>query len=274
MTEMHAYQYLMESDQETLRLGLKTDRATLEKQARWAGIRPGMRVADIGCGAGKTSFYLKKLVGPKGSVVGIDISESRISDAINNFSDNSIDFLCKDVRYPLTDIGQFDFIWVRFLLEYHRMNSTEIVRNLNAILKPGGILCLIDLDHNCLSHFEAPETLLKCLTGLMDVLVNDKNFDPYAGRKLYSYLYDLGFEAIDVNMEAHHLFFGEMNKANMFNWITKAEVAAKQSGYDFSEFKGGFDEFYAVFKDFFLNPRRFTYTPVISCRGQKPTAGR
>lgn len=274
MKDMLAYKYLMENDHESLRLRLKTDRATVEKQAKWAGIKKGMRVADIGCGAGKTSFYLKKLVGPKGQVVGIDSSEIRIRDAVNNFSGKSLEFLCKDIREPVSDIEPFDFIWVRFLLEYHRENSFEIVQNLTGMLKPGGILCLIDLDHNCLNHFEAPDALLKSLAGVMDVLVNDKNFDPYAGRKLYAYLYDLNFEAIDVDMDAHHLFFGEMNQVNMFNWIIKTEVAAKESGYDFSEFEGGFDEFYEVFKEFFLNPRRFTYTPVISCRGQKPlTAG-
>ena len=270
MTDMRAYQYLMESEQEALRLDLKTDRATLENQARWAGIRKGMHVADIGCGAGKTSFFLKKLVGPEGTVVGVDSSELRIKEAINNFSGEGVDYICRDVRDSLDDLGGFDFIWVRFLLEYYRSDSFDIVKNLTRILNPGGIICLIDLDHNCLSHFEAPEALLKSLNGLMDVLVNDKNFDPYAGRKLYSYLYDLGFEAIDMDMQAHHLFFGEMNQANTFNWITKAEVAARQSGYDFSEFNGGFDEFYDVFKQFFFDPRRFTYTPVISCRGQKP----
>ena len=270
MTDMFAYKYLMESDQEILRLKLKTDRKTIEKQAKWAGIQPGMRVADVGCGAGKTTFYLKKLLAPGGEILGIDSSDVRIKDANNNFSNDSIHFLCRDIRDPLEDIGKFDFIWVRFLLEYYRLNSFEIVQNLCNILKPGGIICLIDLDHNCLSHFEAPEVLTKSLTGLMDVLVTNKNFDPYAGRKLYSYLYDLDFEDIDVDLAAHHLFFGKLNKKNFFNWITKAKVAAKQSGYDFHEFKGGFSEFYEIFKEFLLNPRRFTYTPVISCRGRKP----
>lgn len=273
MNEMLAYQYLMESDQETLRLNLKTDQATVEKQAKWAGIRKGMRVADIGCGAGKTSYFLKNLVGAKGNVVGIDNSDIRIRDAVRNFSDDSMEFLCRDVRKPLTGIAPFDFIWVRFLLEHHRVNSFEIVKNLAGILKPGGVLCLIDLDHNCLNHFEATESLMKCLAGVMEMLTRKKNFDPYAGRKLYSYLYDLNFESIDVNINAHHLFFGEVNEVTLFNWFTKAEVAARQSGYDFNEFEGGFDEFYEVFKTFFLNPRRFTYTPVISCRGQKPLGG-
>lgn len=273
MTKMLAYKYLMESDDETLRLHLKTDKKTVEKQATWAGIHPGMRVADIGCGAGKTTFYLNQLVQPGGEVVGIDSSENRINDANNNYKSDTIKFICRDVHQPLKDIGTFDFIWVRFLLEYHRLTSLEIVKNIFNILKPGGILCLIDLDHNCLSHYGAPEALTQCLSGLMDVLETNKNFDPYAGRKLYSYLYDLDFEDIDMDLAAHHLFFGELNETNAFNWITKAKVAAKQSGYSFNEFKDGFDEFYEVFKEFFMNPRRFTYTPVISCRGKKPLNG-
>jgi cyclopropane fatty-acyl-phospholipid synthase-like methyltransferase len=35
-----------------------------------AGIRPGMRVLDLGCGAGDVSFVAAALVGPGGSVVG------------------------------------------------------------------------------------------------------------------------------------------------------------------------------------------------------------
>jgi hypothetical protein len=35
--------YLMESDEETLRLDMKTDGKTVEYQALWAGIKPGMR---------------------------------------------------------------------------------------------------------------------------------------------------------------------------------------------------------------------------------------
>jgi cyclopropane fatty-acyl-phospholipid synthase-like methyltransferase len=37
-----------------------------------AGIRPGMRVLDLGCGAGDVAFAAADLAGPDGHVVGID----------------------------------------------------------------------------------------------------------------------------------------------------------------------------------------------------------
>ena len=43
--------YLMESDHEALRLDVKTDAKAVEKQALWAGIKPGKRVAEQGRGA-------------------------------------------------------------------------------------------------------------------------------------------------------------------------------------------------------------------------------
>ena len=63
-------EYLMESDEETLRLDLKTDVRLVEKQARWAGIKPGMRIADLGCGSGKTTSVLYHLTQPGGSAIG------------------------------------------------------------------------------------------------------------------------------------------------------------------------------------------------------------
>ncbi|HMK65410.1 MAG TPA: methyltransferase type 11, partial [Thermodesulfobacteriota bacterium] len=62
--------YLMEDDEEAIRLDRKTDPSVVERQARWAGVKPGMRLADLGCGSGKTSSVLHELVQPGGEVIG------------------------------------------------------------------------------------------------------------------------------------------------------------------------------------------------------------
>jgi SAM-dependent methyltransferase len=43
--------------------------------------RPGERVLDIGCGAGETALELGRVVGPAGSVTGVDLSAPMISEA-------------------------------------------------------------------------------------------------------------------------------------------------------------------------------------------------
>jgi cyclopropane fatty-acyl-phospholipid synthase-like methyltransferase len=46
-----------------------------------AGIRPDMRVLDLGCGAGDVSFVVADLAGPQGSVVGLDSSPESLARA-------------------------------------------------------------------------------------------------------------------------------------------------------------------------------------------------
>ncbi|MBW1827718.1 MAG: class I SAM-dependent methyltransferase [Deltaproteobacteria bacterium] len=254
---MSRNEYLMENNEETHRLDVKTDGEKVENQALWAGIKPGMRVADLGFGSGKTTIYLHKLVQPKGEVVGVDIAEDRIKYAKKHYQ-------------PLEDLGLFDFIWVRFVLEYHKSKSFDIVKNISRILKPGGILCLIDLDYNCLNHFGLSKKLERTMHGLTKALEKNTDFDPYVGIKLYSFLYDLDYQDIDVSMAPHHLIFGELNEIDNYNWTKKLEVAVRKLGYEFKEYKGGYDEFFEEFKKFFSDPRRFTYTPLICCRGNKP----
>jgi SAM-dependent methyltransferase len=267
---MTQHRYLMESEEEALRLDLKTDPRTVRKQARWAGLRPGMRVGDLGCGPGKTSYYLNRMVQPGGSTLGIDISPARINHATHHYQEDGLRFALGDIRRPLAPHGPFDFIWLRFVLEHHRSSGFEIVKNIASSLTPGGILCLIDLDYNCLSHFGLSDRLERCLNGLMRHLEQRGDFDPYAGRRLYSFLYDLGFKNIRIALSAHHLLYGPIKKNDLFNWTKKVEIAAKRSGYPFREFEDGFEGFYAEFQSFFRDPRRFTYSPLFSCRGEKP----
>lgn len=262
------HRYIMENDEEARRLDLKTDEERLRRQALWAGLTPGMRVADVGCGSGKTSGFLRRLVGPGGEVVGIDASGERIAHARAAYAAPGLTFVCRDFYQPLEELGRFDFIWVRFVLEYHAEKSQEIVANLKKLLNPGGILCLVDLDHNCLSHFGIPQRLQRAMEGVMERLKTEHDFDPYAGRKLYSYLYDLGCEGIEVDLTHHHLIYGTLSEVDDYNWTRKVEVAAQSSGYRFEEYDLGYEGFRSEFRAFFSDPRRFSYTPLICCAGR------
>src|SRR5215471_1632117 len=46
-----------------------------------AGIAPGMKVLDVGCGAGDVALLAGEMVGPSGSVVAIDVDENALAKA-------------------------------------------------------------------------------------------------------------------------------------------------------------------------------------------------
>jgi len=271
MKNIETQTYLMENDEEEKRLDIKTDPDAVKAQALWFGMDSGARVLDVGCGPGKTTAILHDLVQPGGEAVGVDIAENRIRYA-RTFYDGKrgIDFQVRDVRQPMDDLGMFDFVWVRFVLEYYREGAFDIVKNISHNLKPGGYMCLLDLDYNCLSHWEMPQELENVIIKSMFLAQDHYNFDLYAGRKLYAHLYDLGFEAIDVNLVGHHLIFGELKKSDEFNWMKKLEVGTTKAPEIFETYPGGGAKFLRDFNKFFKDPRRFTYSPMMMCKGRKP----
>jgi len=48
---------------------------------RWAGVQPGSRAVDLGTGTGDLFLLLTELVGPRGSVTGIDLAENMLEIA-------------------------------------------------------------------------------------------------------------------------------------------------------------------------------------------------
>jgi SAM-dependent methyltransferase len=263
--------YLMENPEEAIRLEIKTDPRAVREQASWCGLKPGMRVLDAGCGPGTVTSILNEFIQPGGEIIGVDYSEDRINYAKKHYKRNAeINYKLFDLRSPLEGLGLFDLIWARFVLEYNLAECTEIIRNLSDCLKPGGYLCLLDLDYNCLTHYELPSKMEDILFKIMKKLELEYNFDPYVGRKLYSYLYDMGYENIRLDLKPHHLYYGKIGDAEIFNWLKKVEVISRKAKDLFEDYPGGGKDFFDDFNTFFKGPRRFTYTPLITCMGSKP----
>jgi ubiquinone/menaquinone biosynthesis C-methylase UbiE len=120
-------------------------RPLTERMLRAAGVSPGMDVLDVGCGAGDVSFLVGELVGPEGSVVGVDIdgdalalAESRrASSAISNVA-----FLHGDARS--VEPGRlFDAAVGRLVLMYMR-DPTDALRLIAERIRPGGVVAFCE----------------------------------------------------------------------------------------------------------------------------------
>jgi ubiquinone/menaquinone biosynthesis C-methylase UbiE len=263
--------YLMENSEEARRLDVKTDPDAVRRQVEICGMGPGARVLDGGCGSGKTTSIIHEIVQPGGSVIGVDFARERVDFAIKHYGNkDGIEFRCMDLMKPLDELGTFDFIWIRFVLEYYLEGSLDIIRNASRYLKPHGRLCLLDLDYNCLSHYPMKAEMEAILQKLVLKMMTTYNFDAFIGRKMYTYLYDLGFRDIEVSLIPHHLIYGNLQSSDDFNWIKKVEMASVKAKTLFDDYPGGYDGFLEDFNEFFHDPRRFTYTPLIICTGRKP----
>jgi len=120
-------------------------RPLTERMLRSAGVSPGMEVLDVGCGVGDVSFLVSELVGPEGSVVGIDIDSDvlalaerrRASSAISNVA-----FLQGDARS--VEPGRvFDAAVGRLVLMYIR-DPTEALRLIAERIRPGGVVAFCE----------------------------------------------------------------------------------------------------------------------------------
>ncbi|MCK5471266.1 MAG: hypothetical protein KAI99_22235, partial [Cyclobacteriaceae bacterium] len=63
-----------------------------------------------------------------------------------------------------------------------------------------------------------------------------------------------------------------LNDNDRFNFLKKIEIAPQKINFDFNEYEGGYEEFINESEKWFEDPRRFTYTPIILCKGTKPSS--
>jgi ubiquinone/menaquinone biosynthesis C-methylase UbiE len=118
-----------------------------EEVFRRAGLAPGMQVLDVGCGAGDVSFLAASIIGPTGSVLGVDRSAESIRLARERAAAaglSNVKFLEGDLNtLELTD--RFDALVGRFVLLY-LADPASVLRALSALVRPGGLVVFQEMD--------------------------------------------------------------------------------------------------------------------------------
>jgi SAM-dependent methyltransferase len=106
-----------------------------------AGIEKGLRILDLGCGAGDVSMLSAELVGPTGSVVGIDHSAAAIDKAEGRASNSGyqqISFHVSSVEAFSSD-EPFDIVIGRNVL-IHQPSPSDFLRASRRHVRPGGVI--------------------------------------------------------------------------------------------------------------------------------------
>jgi 2-polyprenyl-3-methyl-5-hydroxy-6-metoxy-1,4-benzoquinol methylase len=100
-----------------------------------AEARPGERVLDLGCGAGR---FLAALREAGAEPVGVEIAEAALERARTNVPDADVRLLEPDGTIPAAH-GEFDLVWCSEVLE-HIPDVGAALFEVRRALKPGGRL--------------------------------------------------------------------------------------------------------------------------------------
>jgi SAM-dependent methyltransferase len=159
-----------------------------------AGIAPGMRCLDAGCGAGEGMRLIGRLVGPGGHVTGIDLDGglgAQVLDELHREEGPNFAFVAGDILGGTQVAGApFDLVLARLLL-IHQVDPAGAVRRLAALLRPGGRLVLMDYDLSRMAVRPADPDIERAFAIVAGTFAASGK-DADCGLRLGSYLLDAG----------------------------------------------------------------------------------
>jgi len=193
-----------------------------------AGIAEGMSVLDVGCGPGSVTFLAAELVGPSGSVLGIDRNPAMLASARSNplgSRPTIVSFIQADLA-ELADESWlqpgFDAIIGRLIL-LHVADPVVLVRTLARHLRPGGVMVFQEPDLARLGASFPPIPMLEQLCEWVRDAHRARGIDPQFGLRLQQVFLDAGLPAPRLTCEA---FIGSGPEWGWYDQILRAALNA------------------------------------------------
>ena len=170
-------------------------------EARWLfdriGIREGAAVVEIGCGPRGTLDLLSERVGPCGTVTGVERNEDAVHLArefVAGCDLRNVEVILGDARATGLPRGMFDVATARLVL-VNVSNPEQIVCEMVALVRPGGIVALYEADWVGVVC-DPPLPAWNRLTELLSNYSSMNGIDLFVGRKIPRMLRKAGL--IDV----------------------------------------------------------------------------
>ena len=172
-------------------------------------VQPGSHVLDAGCGPGIDTIALGQLVGPTGKVVGIDLDEEMIAEALLAAEEAAVDGWVThrqgDIESLPFDDGTFDACRAERLFQVlpAPIEPQHVCAELVRVLKPGGWLVALDADWGTWSMDSDDVDLERKLAR---ILAEQLRPNGYAGRQFWRLFRRQGLVELTVEvLPVHYL---------------------------------------------------------------------
>ncbi len=174
-----------------------------EQFLRMAGIGPGMRILDVGSGAGDVALAAARITGASGRVTGVDADAEILSTARRRAADAgfpNVSFTHASLpELPLE--GGFDAVTGRFIL-IHLDDPAAALRAVSTLVRPGGLVAFQEYITSCMRAVPQLPLLEKC-TEWLSAGLRAGGRDPDLGRELVAIFREAGLPLPAVNVAVH-----------------------------------------------------------------------
>jgi len=209
---------------ERLTLQAKAVRPFTEKFFTMAGIRPGMRVLEVGSGMGDVALLVAEIVGPGGRVLGVD----RDAVVLENARERTRQQGCSSwVSFQASNLdeldvpGQFDAIAGRYVLLYqHDPGAT--IRHLLKFLKAGGIVVFHEVDFTDPRSSDPPCAFWDEIYALLGEAFRRAGNPPDYGRRVAKAFVEAGLPFPTVLAES---LAGGGRGSYLYRWIANTLIS-------------------------------------------------
>jgi SAM-dependent methyltransferase len=213
-----------------------------------AGIRPGMRVLDIGCGAGDVTFVVADLVGPDGSVVGVDRSADALARARLRAEQRGlaqVQFVEGDIHDPAPG-GPFDAMVERLVLMWVP-DPAAVLRWQATVLRPGGLVVPIEADLSMMRSLPETAFVTQVKSWLVEAFA--KAGISFLGPRLWAVVQEAGLRPLGmIGVQPHFIPGDEVGLAFLVESMRVAEPLIVGTGVATAE-EIGMDTFEQRLRD-------------------------
>lgn len=258
----------MESEREAQRLVLQAQANPVVQHLKTTGLAEGHAALDAGCGPGVITEVMASLVGRTGSVVGLDVSAERLTDARARCASlDNCRFVQADVGATGFEDASFDYVWSQFLFEYLPAPERALAELLR-VTRSGGRVVVSDVDGVGMFNWPWPPALQEGFQKLV-VALSAGGFDIHVGRKMFHLFRRAGLQDVRVHLAPLWVVAGPADARLVQDWEIRLRTLEAVAAPSF----GGIDayrEFSKAYMALLSDPDALKYSVLLVTEGRKP----